>query len=201
MLKKKISTVEELDSYLRENLSQKRYNHVVAVAKTCEMVLEHYNCNNYVKTWNGISAGLFCGLAHDIARELDEKQWFEICDKNNVAYDEDEKSFPVLLHGYVSAIMINEMTEGLPQSWVRAIELHTLGDSEMDDLALALFIADYIEPNRTYLTDDQRKEFLSCPTIQRCAYAILCNIIKHLQSKGVPISRKNKLMKEFLESK
>lgn len=201
MSEKTICTIEELKQYLKDNLSEKRYIHVLAVAETTEKVLQRYNCSNYERTWNGFSAGTFCGLAHDICREMEDNQWIGICNANHVEYAEDELARPVLLHGYVSAIKIKEMFPQVPQSWTRAIEMHTLGGKDMDDLALALYIADYLEPNRTYLTNEQRKVYLDCPTIQECAYAILCSINNHLLSKGVTIGRNSMLMKEFLEGK
>lgn len=201
MQKKEICTIENLKAYLSSNLSSKRYQHVVAVAASCEQVLSHYKCTNYEQTWNGISAGTFCGLAHDISRELPAQTWFDYCNKYGVEISKEALDFPVFLHGAVSSLMLQEMYDGIPKSWLRAVEIHTLGDKDMDDLALSLYIADYIEPNRTYLTDERRAKYLSCPTIQLCAYSILCDIIKHLESKGYPIDTQTLLMKEFLEKK
>jgi len=195
------STIKELKNYLQANLSEKRYTHVLGVADTTEQVLKHYNCTNYISSWNGTSAGYFCGLAHDISRELSVEKWFAVCKENNYEIPEDANVFPIILHGPVSAFMIKQMFPGVPASWLRAIEIHTMGNKDMDDLALALYIADYIEPNRTYLNDEQRKKYLSCPSIQLCAYSILCDTIKYLQSKGTPFSRDSLLMKEFLEQK
>lgn len=199
MQEKTICTVEMFKKYLKENLSEKRYEHVVGVAETTVMVLNHYGCKNYEPSWNGFDAGTFCGLGHDISRELGTEKWIEYCKKNGREISEEEKNSPVLLHGYVSSVLLKQMFPGVPESWLKAIDNHTLGCRNMDDLALALYIADYIEPNRTFLAEERRQKYLACSTIQLCAYSILCDIMKHLDEKGTPISVKNLEMKEYLE--
>lgn len=201
MQEKNICTIDQLKAYLKSTLSEKRYRHVMGVAETTEKVLKHYSCQNYVPSWNGISAGTFVGLAHDISREMPPEQWIQVCKDSKIDCSDEEIQTPVLLHGYVSAVIIKNMFPGVPDSWLRAISIHTLGDKDMDDLAMALFIADFIEPNRGYLTDDQRKVYLDCKSIQLCAYTILCDNIKHQMDKGSFIPKKSLYMKEYLENK
>lgn len=179
-----ISTVDDFKAYLRDNLSEKRYLHSLGVAETTEKVLLHYNCNNYVKTWNGFSAGEFCGLCHDIAREKGDKGLLEYCDSRGLEISQVERLSPVLVHGLVSAHMARSLCGDYPASWYRAVCEHTTGAAGMDQLSLALFIADFIEPGRRFLTDEDRKRYLSEDSIARCAYAILCDMMEHWKRKG-----------------
>ena len=139
-----ICTIEQLKTILKETVSQKRYLHSLGVAQTTEMLLEHYKCTNYEKTWNGFSAGSFCGVIHDLARELPSAELISYCRKNAIDITQSEIESPVLIHGKVSAHMAKALCPGYPDSWRRAVDVHTTGDSEMDDLALALFAADFI---------------------------------------------------------
>jgi HD superfamily phosphohydrolase YqeK len=56
---------------------------------------------------------------------------------------------PGLLHGPAAAERLRQ--EGVDdEPLLRAVAFHTLGHPELDTLGRALFIADYIEPGRTY---------------------------------------------------
>ena len=74
-----ICTIEQLKNILKETVSQKRYLQSLGVAQTTEMLLEYYKCTNYEKTWNGFSAGSFCGVIHDLARELPAAELISYC--------------------------------------------------------------------------------------------------------------------------
>ncbi len=179
-----ISTVEDFKSYLKQNLSEHRYMHSLGVAQATEAVLSHYGCKDYEKTWSGFSAGEFCGLAHDIAREMPDKDLVRYCDEYSLPITEAERLSPVLVHGLVSAHMALSLCGNYPSSWYLAICEHTTGDTGMDDLALALFVADFIEPGRKHLTDEKRESYLSQASLVRCAYAILCDMMDHWKEKG-----------------
>lgn len=202
MSEKTICTSEELKTLLKKTVSEKRFIHSLGVAQTTEMLLKHYDCENYEKEWNGFSAGMFCGLVHDLAREISDEQLVEFCKKNKLEMEEEFFSFPVLLHGAVSAKQAEELVGDYPKSWYKAIEVHTVGDEKMDDLALALFVADFIEPSRIFLTDEQRKSYLENSSIEKCAYNVLCDMMKHWQTKeNFQNARATYRMKEDLERK
>ncbi|MBR4426632.1 MAG: hypothetical protein IKS77_02940, partial [Spirochaetales bacterium] len=70
----------------------------------------------------------------------------------------------------------------------------------MDDLALALFVADYIEPTRKFMTDQKRSFYLSSADLSQCAYRVLCDMIEHWRQTGFHQASKGSiLMKESLE--
>lgn len=196
----KISTVEQLKDYLKTHLSEARYNHCLMVAKTTEMVLSRYNCKDYVKEWNGFSAGTFVGLAHDLCREMKDEELISYCNENSIPYSDYEKNNPVFLHGYAAAREIAVLCGEIPESWKYAISVHTLGDADMDELALALYISDYIEPSRKYMTQDRREKYLSCPNIRLCAYSVLCDILHHIKEKyNSAVCSNSQRMKDYLE--
>lgn len=184
MSEKTISTADELALVLKERVSEKRYIHSLGVAQTTEMILKHYNCSNYEESWNGFSAGTFCGLVHDLAREMKDQELLSYCKENDINLSQEQLNAPVLAHGVVSADIAQKLVGNYPQSWKKAIEVHTTGESDMDDLALSLFVADFIEPSRTFLTDSKREEYLSHKTLLECEYHVLCDIISHWKEKG-----------------
>ncbi|MBO4409378.1 MAG: hypothetical protein J5775_01365 [Spirochaetales bacterium] len=195
-----IFTAEQLTDYLRRTVSEKRFIHSLGVAGTTEDVLVRFRCTNYEKSWKGFSAATFCGLAHDIAREMTDAELLDYCRKNNVYLSTEDIEAPVLAHGTVSAEIAMGLAGAFPFSWYRALCTHTTGNAGMDDLALALFIADYIEPSRTFMAEEKRAFYLGAGSIYRCAYRILCDMIDHWRAKGFHDASSGSLaMKAWLE--
>ena len=184
MSEPRISTSEQLASYLKNTVSEKRYVHSLGVAQTAREVLDLFSCTDYTASWHGFDAPQFCGLVHDIAREMTDAQLLDYCRKNNIFLSKEDIESPVLAHGTVSAEIARNLVGAYPFSWYKALCVHTSGNAGMDDLALALFIADYIEPSRTFMTDERRAFYLGSGNIYRCAYRILCDMIEHWRRKG-----------------
>lgn len=202
MSEKKIYTTDMLNVLLKETVSEKRYIHSIGVAETTQWLLKHFNCKNYEESWNGFDAGTFCGLIHDLSREYSDEQWLSFCREKGIELDEDSLAFPVLAHGIVSASLAKELVGDYPQSWFRAVQIHTVGDADMDDLALALFIADFTEPSRVFLNDEKRKQYYSNPDIYSCAYQVLCDMMEHWKTKtNFQNAAASVRMKEALEKK
>ncbi len=196
----KVSTIEELTAYLKEHVSERRYIHSLGVAQTTRKVLEHFGCTDYVCSWNGFNAPEFCGIAHDMAREIPDASLLEYCRVKNVLLSDEDVKAPVLAHGTVSAEIVMDLVGKFPMSWYKAICVHTTGNSGMDSLALALFIADYIEPSRKFMTDARRAFYLGSDSIQQCAYRVLCDMIDHWRSTGFHDASSGSLaMKAYLE--
>ncbi len=202
MSKTTICTVEELEAYLKNTVSEHRYIHSLGVAQTAKMLLEKYGCQASPEQWKGFCAPVFCGLAHDLARELPDSSILEYCEKNDLTLTKEELASPVLAHGLVSSDMVKKLCGDYPASWERAIIVHTVGSSNMDDLALALFSADFIEPSRRFMTDQRRAYYLSSPNLASCAYRILCDMIDHWKERGnFEPSEQAKSMMAELEAK
>ena len=200
MSKQRIFTYEELSSLLKETVSEKRYLHSLGVASTAAEVLEHFGCSDYVRHWNGFEAPFFCGIVHDIAREKTDQELLEFCRRRNIFLSAEDVKAPVLAHGTVSAEIAMDLVGNYPFSWYKALCVHTTGNAGMDDLALALFVADYIEPARRFMTDDRRKFYLSSANLWQCAYRVLCDMIKHWKETGYFQASSGSLaMKESLE--
>ena len=195
-----VFTSEQLKSYLKQTVSERRYVHSLGVAETAAKVLELFSCHDYTRTWNGFAAPVFCGLAHDLAREMTDAQILEYCRKNNIYLSKEDIEAPVLAHGIISADIAVSLAGRFPMTWYKALAVHTTGNAGMDDLALAIFRADYIEPSRRFMTEEKRAFYLGSANISQCAYRVLCDMIKHWKETGYFQASSGSLaMKESLE--
>lgn len=200
MSKPTVFTSEQLREHLRQSVSERRYLHSLGVAQTAGEVLEHFGCRGYTKSWNGFRAPEFCGLAHDLAREMTDASLLEYCSKKGIVLSGEDIVSPVLAHGVVSAEIVSGLVGMYPMSWYKALCVHTTGNAGMDELALALFIADYIEPTRKFMTAEKRAFYLGSESISQCAYRVLCDMIDHWRQTGFhDASSSSMAMKEYLE--
>jgi predicted HD superfamily hydrolase involved in NAD metabolism len=89
------------------------------------------------------------GWLHDCAREWSPAQLLRFAQANGIEIDKVSRCQPILLHGSVGAL--------LAQNWgfhdyeiLSAIRYHTLGYPGMSVLAQIVYVADKIEPGRSY---------------------------------------------------
>ena len=199
MLGKMDCTVESLKANVASRVSDGRFRHCLGVAQTIDKVLKHYSSPAVFETWNGVSVSDFCGIGHDIAREVPLDSVLDVCRSRGIIPTETQTINPVFAHGVLGASMLEELYGDVPANWLEAICKHTLGDRNLDDVGLALFVSDFIEPGRKYLTDADRERYLSEPTLRRCALAILRDNIKHEVGKGSRIFDESLRMLTWLE--
>ena len=82
--------LEEIEKYLKNTLSEKRYMHSVGTMKKARELAKIYGEDE--------EKAAFAGLVHDMAKELTKDQMEEYIKKYNVVVDEVEKMKPSLLH-------------------------------------------------------------------------------------------------------
>ena len=125
--------LEHIKEKVKQVLSEKRYNHSLAVMQRCEELAQLYGAD--------IEMARKVGIAHDIAKEFREEERNNAIKQYNLQLDEIEKQNPALLHAKIgAAICKNEF--GFTQEMVQAVENHTTAKPKMDLLSKILFVAD-----------------------------------------------------------
>lgn len=130
---------EKIIEYLKENLSDIRFNHCLRVMKKAEELALIYGEN--------VEEARLAGLSHDIAKEIPLPKAKEMVKENNVAIDEIEEYAPKLIHGPLGAFLVKQKF-GLNERIQKAIEYHTKTNKDMDLLAKIVFVADKVEDGR-----------------------------------------------------
>ncbi|MFA5698679.1 MAG: bis(5'-nucleosyl)-tetraphosphatase (symmetrical) YqeK [Sphaerochaeta sp.] len=164
---------------LEANLTPKRLQHSRSVTQLCHYFNDHYSlhADHYDLTT--------VGLGHDIARSWSEAKLKAYIKANNLHLIEGEAEIPELLHAPVGAHILKTM--GAREAITSAIRYHTLGSVEMGSLGYILFVSDYLDPNRSFLSREDRSELLRAPTIENLVYQILNRSVAYLQREGKPI--------------
>lgn len=164
---------------LQEKLSSKRFEHSVGVEYTAGTMAYIYGID-YEKA-------LVAGLLHDCAKYVSNAKKISKCEKRNIPIRECEYKNPELLHAKLSAVYAKEKYHVEDEEILSAITWHTTGKPGMTALEKIIYIADYIEPNRTILPemDMIRKEAYS--DLDQCLLHILSNSILYLEKKGAAV--------------
>ncbi len=82
--------LKEIEEYLKNTLTEKRYMHSVGTMKKARELAKIYGEDE--------EKAAFAGLVHDMAKELTKEQMEEYIKKYNVVVDDVEKMKPSLLH-------------------------------------------------------------------------------------------------------
>ena len=131
---------EELREVSLSLHKNKRVNHVIGCSETAEALAEHY----------GVSADSArrAGILHDITKALNGSEQLQLCEKYAIILDDFERKHPKLLHAKSGAVIAREIF-GESEEVCSAIQWHTTGRDNMTLLEKLIYLADYMEPNRT----------------------------------------------------
>ena len=127
--------INKIDTYLKENLSKKRYEHSLLVAKEAKSLAKIYHVDE--------EKAYLAGLIHDIAKELSEEENTYWIKKGNLADDLKKENYKKIRHADIGALIAKEKYN-LDNDICNAIKYHTIGNKNMDTLAKIIYIADKI---------------------------------------------------------
>ena len=166
-----------LQQDLAEKLTEKRFYHSLGVQSISFALAIQYGSD--------IEKANVAGLLHDCARCLPDDKMLLKCEKYNLSISEVERRNPYLLHGKLGAYYAENKYGISDADILSAITYHTTGKPDMTLLEKILFVADYIEPNRSskWIPDLNEVRKLSFQNINSAIYQILKNTLNYLNVK------------------
>ena len=127
------------------------------------------------------------GILHDVTKQFGPAAHLCVCDRYGETLSTEERSHAKLLHARTGAVVAREVFGECPEV-CNAIRWHTTGHKDMTLLEKIVYLADYIEPNRTIANVDRLRQLAS----QDLDAAVLAGIemtLEHLRSKGKDVDR------------
>jgi predicted HD superfamily hydrolase involved in NAD metabolism len=168
---------EKALAIVEKQLKKKRYEHTVRVMETAIKLAEHYAAD-LKKTEQ---AAIF----HDYAKYRNPEEMRRWVIEEKLPQDLLEYG-DELLHGPVGSLMI-EREVGIKDPEVQsAIHYHTTGKRNMSLLDKIIFIADYIEPGRSFSGVDEVRAIVYDDIDQACWMAAR-NTIQFLMEHEQPV--------------
>ncbi|MEG1742567.1 MAG: bis(5'-nucleosyl)-tetraphosphatase (symmetrical) YqeK [Clostridia bacterium] len=144
---------------------------------------------------------------HDFTKEWNDEKQLELMAKYNFPLDECELNTKKLYHAK-SAYLLCKFKYELPQNVCDAVLFHTTGKENMTGIEKVIYLADYIEKNRTH-TDcidvrDTYNMLLAKNNPNALDEAILYSLdftLEHLLNKGFLIHKNTINARNFLINK
>jgi predicted HD superfamily hydrolase involved in NAD metabolism len=181
--------LDAAESYARELLSDKRYAHTLRVAETAERLARLHGLDP--------ERARLAGLLHDMAREIGKEELLRVAEEDGLPVGDFERERPILLHGPVAAKLAKEDLGVEDGEVLDAVRAHTTGEPGMGPLALALFVADKIEPGREQSGVEDLRE-LAPVSLHRAARAALEDAISYNERRDRPAHPKSRQTLEWL---
>ena len=169
--------IEVAHQVIEQTLSRPRYEHTIRVAETAEQLAERFNVST--------KDALLAGLLHDYAKEYPVAVLQTYITQFNLPNDLLEFHHE-LWHAPVGAKLLEQKYPELDRAVILAIKFHTTGRANMTPLEKILFVADYIEPGRTFAQVEEVRE-LAIVNIDKAVQRALRNTLVFLASKNVTI--------------
>ena len=136
--------LDELRESLSSSMSEKRYGHTLGVEREADRLASLY-CP---EKKNMLRAA---ALLHDLTKEYTREAHYEIMRAHGIDTTEAERRSKKLLHSLTASLVIPERySEFSSEELVRAVRVHTTGDSDMSISDKIIYLADYIEDTRTF---------------------------------------------------
>ena len=175
--------LSEIRKELKKALKKERYEHSEGVAYTSAALAMRYDPSL-------VDKALVAGLLHDCAKYLSVQTMLDLCEEGG--YDPGEKRLQNtgLLHAKAGAVVVRKKYKINDPDIVSAILWHTTGKIDMTLLEKILYVADFIEPNRTKI-DAKIQEHLrrvAFSDIYRAVYEIAKHCCEYLSKKSAEIS-------------
>ncbi len=128
---------------VREHLGQQhRYQHSVRVARCAELLAQRHGLDS--------RKARLAGMLHDLARLYSPARLIAECEARGWCIEPIEREHPVLLHARLGAAIARESFGVEDVEVLSAIEKHTTSAPEMSPLDCAVYLADSLEPGRTF---------------------------------------------------
>ena len=166
----------ELEEKLRATLNAHRYTHTLGVADTAERLAQRFNIDPH--------RARLAGLLHDCAKSMPLEEMRALVQANIPDIDDEELNTRAVLHAPAGMILAERDYGVRDREILSAIRKHTLGDGSMSPMDALIYVADFIEPNRSAFPGLEKVRRIAEKDIYRamCAAAELTE--SHLRSQG-----------------
>lgn len=132
----------EIINLLTKTLTQPRFDHCLRVESIALELANHFQTSPEIASP--------AALLHDLCREYSREKLLKLAVDFDIVVDDIEKAEPLLLHGPVAAVITQKSLGVNDDLILDAIRFHITGTPNMTFVAKLIFIADFIEPGRTF---------------------------------------------------
>jgi predicted HD superfamily hydrolase involved in NAD metabolism len=171
----------DLQNKLSKIMSAKRFYHSLGVQGMSLALAIQYGYD--------MDKANLAGLLHDCAKDMKDEELIKECKKYNLPVSPVENRNGFLLHGKLGAYYAQHKYGVDDSEIISSINWHTTGRPDMALLEKIVFVADYIEPNRSVKRIPELNSIrtLAFQDLDTAVSEILKNTLQYLGKKGQEI--------------
>ena len=186
VFKKTYSSLSSSEIIAKEksNMTADRFEHCIRVSKTARKLAElnHYD----------VDKAALAGFIHDYAKQVAVDEYREVI--KTQGFDQDLLNWNrSIWHGIVGTYFIQRDLKITDPEILTAVRKHTTADVEMTTLDKIVFMADYIEPGRSFPGVEEARKITYANINQGVGYQ-LAHTLKFL------IDKRNKIYPRTLDA-
>ena len=153
-----------------------RYAHSIRVARLADRLAHRH----------GEDAGRarLAGLLHDLARLYDSERLVRECELRKLSIDAFERRHPIVLHARLGAELARECFGVEDPAVLSAIRKHTVAAADMSRLDTIVYVADSLEPGRTF-AEREALEALAFRDLAAAFAGTLRASLSYLRARGL----------------
>lgn len=170
--------MEELEQVVFRLLNPNRVAHVLGCRDTAVALAKRWGAD--------VTDAARAGLLHDITKALDGPLQLTVCSEYGKLLSEFSRKYPRTLHALTGSL-VAERIFGENEAVVSAICCHTTGKADMNTLETILYVADYMEPNRSFPGVEKLRE-LAYTDLTAALKLGLEMTLEHLKDQGSEVS-------------
>ena len=186
------------------NLSEAELEQVVVSLLKPNRVAHVLGCRDMAvelaKRWGAdVTDAARAGLLHDITKAIDGPLQLTLCSEYGTILDGFSRRYPKTLHALTGALVADRIF-GENEAVVSAIRHHTTGKADMRLLEKIIYIADYVEPNRTIPGVDKLRH-LAFTDLDAALKEGLLMTVSYLNEQGSEVSPESREALAWLTGK
>ena len=184
--------LEEITEKLKSKLKESRFMHSISVAQTAKKLAERFGAD--------ADKAYLAGLVHDCAKCYTSDELYEKIAYYGIDLSPDTLKAEPLLHSFLGAFEA-KYVYGIDDDEVfDAIYYHTVGKEDMPPLTAIVYLADAIEPLRSYPgVDEIRREAEN--SLDRAIYIYTCRTIDYIEESGNYLHPNAMQVRDFYKQK
>lgn len=160
-----------IEQAVAKRLTERRWQHTQGVANVAVQLALHWEAD--------AKKAYVAGLLHDVARELPRNRLLKAAADFGIVMTASERAITALMHAPVGAALARFEFEVTDSHVLAAIRYHTTGRAGMSLLEKIIFLADYIEPRRSFVGLERVRQ-AAYHSLDEAVLIAMTQIIKYL---------------------
>lgn len=169
---------EQFIEIIRGRLTQKRFEHSLAVAEQAKHLAKLYGADP--------EKAYTAGILHDIMKDAGKEAQLQIISDFGIILDNVEKNLPGCWHAIAGAVFIEHILGIKDRDLINSVRYHTTARAGMSILEKVVYLADFTSADRDY-PDVGTMRNLAATDIKAAMKYGLSYTIKDLVGKSMPI--------------